>query len=253
VVADRLLGHQEAQAIRDSVAPVVRQLAPLLDDPLRAVRIEAARRLAPFVAQLDARSTVAFERAIAEYEGVQKTHLDRPESWMNLGNLRAARGDAAAAEAAYREALKRDPLFVPAHVNLADLRRQQQRDAEAEATLRAALRAVPSAPALHEALGLALVRQGRKADALAEFAVAAKLAPREARYAYLHAVALHDAGRRADAQRVLSEAAKGTGDREVLLALASYRGEAGDERGATEVLQALAAINPDDPALVRTR
>jgi hypothetical protein len=30
---------------------------------------------------------------------------------------------------------------------------------------------------------------------------------------------------------------------------ARERGEAGDERGATDALKSLAAINPDDPAL----
>jgi hypothetical protein len=35
----------------------------------------------------------------------------------------------------------------------------------------------------------------------------------------------------------------------VLLALASFRQEAGDMAGAERYLRALAAINPDDPAL----
>ena len=162
-------------------------------------------------------------------------------------------GNAAAAEAAYREALRRDPGFVPAYVNLADLKREQQRDAEAEAVLRSGLRAVPDAAALREALGLTLVRQGKKAAALAEFAGARKAAPAEPRYAYLHALALHDAGRRAEAIRLLADAAKRSGDRDVLLALAMYRSEGGDEAGAREALQTLAAVNPDDPALAQMR
>jgi tetratricopeptide (TPR) repeat protein len=172
---------------------------------------------------------------------------------MSLGNLRAVRGDPAGAEAAYRESLKRDARFVPAYVNLADLRREQQRDADAEAVLREGLRAVPNAPALHEALGLTLVRQGKKGAALAEFAAAWKSAPTEPRYAYLHALALHDAGRRAEAIRLLADAARLSGDRDVLLALATYRSEGGDEAGAREALKALAAVNPDDPAVAQVR
>jgi tetratricopeptide (TPR) repeat protein len=251
--ADPLVRHAAVVSLQTARASeLVAALAPLLSDPVRAVRTEAARRVAPFTAQLDAPAASAFERAIREYEDGQKLNLDRPESWMNLGNLHAARGDTASAEAAYREALKRDPRFVPAHVNLADLKRQQRRDAEAEALLRSALGATPNAPALHEALGLALVRQGRKAAALAEFAAASKAAPNEARYAYLWALALDDAGRRPEALRVLSDAAKRGGDRDVLLALATYRQESGDDKGAAEALRMLAAINPDDPAL-RTR
>jgi tetratricopeptide (TPR) repeat protein len=250
--ADPLVRCTAVMALRAADASqLAARLAPLLDDPVRAVRIEAARRLAAIAAQLDPARKPAFERALAEYEAVQKTHLDRPESWLNLGNLAAARADAAAAETAYREALKREPRFVPAHVNLADLKREQQREAEAEAVLRAALKALPNAPALHEALGLSLVRQGRKAEALREFAAASKAAPSEPRYAYLHAVALHDAGRVAEALRMLADAAVKSGDRDVLLALATYRSQGGDESGAAAALRALAAVNPDDPALRR--
>jgi tetratricopeptide (TPR) repeat protein len=252
--ADPLVRHAALAALQAPTAPqLAASIAPLLNDPVRAVRIEAARRVAPHVAGLDAASRPAFERAMAEHEAVQQGNLDRPEAWMNLGNLHAMRGDPAAAEAAFREALKRDARFVPAYVNLADLRREQRRDADAEAVLREGLRVVPDAAALREALGLALVRQGRKGPALTEFAAARKSAPAEARYDYLYAVALHDAGRRAEAIRVLDDAAKRSGDRDVLLALAAFRGEGGDEAGAREALKRLAAVNPDDPALAQMR
>ncbi|HET9023206.1 MAG TPA: multiheme c-type cytochrome [Burkholderiaceae bacterium] len=252
--ADPLVRHAALVALQAPTAPqLVSSIAPLLNDPVRAVRVEAARRAAPHAAPLDAASRLAFDRAIAEYEAVQKGNLDRPESWMNLGNLHATRGDASAADAAYREALKRDARFVPAYVNLADLRREQRRDPEAESILREGLRVAPNAAALHEALGLALVRQGKKGAALAEFVAAAKSAPAEARYAYLCALALHDAGRRPEAIRLLADTAKRSGDRDVLLALAMYRSEGGDETGAREALRALAAVNPDDPALAQMR
>ncbi len=250
--ADPLVRHAAVTAMQAATPEqLVAALAPRLDDPVRAVRIEAARRTAPVAARLDGTSRAAFDKAVAEFEAVQRGNLDRPEAWMNLGNLHLDRGDPALAEQSYRSALKRDPRFVPAYVNLADLKRSQQSDAEAEAVLREGLRAAPDAAALREALGLTLVRQGRKAPALAELAAAHKAAPDEARYAYLYALALHDAGRRADAIRVLSESAARSGDRDVLLALASYRSQAGDESGAAAALRALAAVNPDDPAVSR--
>jgi tetratricopeptide (TPR) repeat protein len=252
--ADPLVRHAAVSALQaPTPEQLVADLAPLLSDPVRAVRIEAARRVAPMAARLDAPSRAAFDTAIAEYEAVQRGNLDRPEAWMNLGNLHLDRGNADAAEEAYRGALQRDARFVPAYVNLADLKRARQSDAEAEAVLREGLRAAPAAPALREALGLTLVRQGRKAPALAELAAAQKAAPDEARYAYLYALALHDAGRRADAVRVLADSAARQGDRDVLLALAMYRSEGGDEAGARAALKALEAVNPDDPALARFR
>jgi len=252
--ADPLVRHAALVALQAPTAPqLLASIAPLLEDPVRVVRVEAAHRIAPHVAQLDAASRPAFDRAIAEYEAVQQGNLDRPEAWMNLGNLHAMRGDPAAAEAAYRGALKRDIRFVPAYVNLADVRREQRREADTEAILREGLGVVPNAPALREALGLSLVRQGKKGAALAEFAAAWKSAPAETRYAYLYALALHDAGRPAEAIRLLADAAKRSGDRDVLLALAMYRSEAGDEAGAGEALKQLAAVNPDDPALAQMR
>lgn len=73
--------------------------------------------------------------------------------------------------------------------------------------------------------------------------------PDSPRHAYVYAVALADAGRRPEAIRVLAESAKRRGDRDVLLALASFREQSGDQAGARQALQALADINPRDPAL----
>lgn len=224
-------------------------LTPRLTDRVRAVRIEAARLLLPAAAQLDAAVRPAFDAAIAEYEASLRHDLSRPEARLNLGNLLLQRGDAGAAEASFKRALALDAGFVPARVNLADLYRSQGREGEADRMLREGLRTAPSAPALREALGLSLVRQGRKGAALPEFAAAARAAPATARYAYLHALALDDAGRRPEALRVLADAARRAPDRDLLLTLAQWRSEGGDEAGAREALSAWYAVNPDDPAL----
>ncbi len=251
---EALVRHTALRAL-ESLPPdgLVALLGPLLADPSRAVRIEAARVLAPVASRLDPERAAAFGPALAEFEAMQRESLDRPESHLNLGNLALGRGDLAGAEAAYRRALAIDPGFVPGYVNLADLERQRGQDAAGEKLLREGLRAAPAAPALHEALAMSLVRQGRKRDALAEFAAAARVAPESARHAWLHALALVDAGRRQEAIRVLERAAARGGDRDVLLALATFRSEAGDEAGASAALRALQAVNPDDPALVPVR
>lgn len=224
-------------------------LAPRLSDRVRAVRIEAARLLLPASAQLDAATRPAFDAALAEYEAALRHDQSRPEARLNLGNLLLQRGDPTGAEAAFRRSLATDPRFVPARVNLADLFRSQGREEDAERLLRDGLRVTPAAPALREALGLSLVRQGRKPEAIAEFAAASRAAPEGARYAYLHALALDDAGQRPQALRVLADAALRAPDRDLLLTLATWRSEGGDEDGAREALSAWYAVNPDDPAL----
>jgi predicted CXXCH cytochrome family protein len=238
---------------QERLAPAERiaALSPMLDDPVRAVRMEAARLLAPVMSSLAAERRTGFDRALSEFEAAQRENADRPESLVNLGNLYLSRGEAARAEEAYRKAIALDARFVPAYVNLADLHRAGRRDADAERALREGLRTVPNAAALREALGLALVRQGKKHEALAEFAAAVKAAPDDSRHTYIYAVALHDAGRRAEAVRVLESAAQRAGDREVLLALAAFKREAGDPAAAARYLARIAEINPDDPATAR--
>jgi tetratricopeptide (TPR) repeat protein len=202
----------------------------LLDDPVRAVRIEAGRLLAaaPDTA-LGAAERARLSDAIDEYIDSQLLNADRPQAQVNLGNLYTRMGRVAEAEAAYRQALALDERFVPAYVNLADLYRQTGREAEAQKTLKQGLAAVPGAASLHHAQGLARVR-GKDLDAaVTALARAAELDPDNARYAYVHAVALDAAGNTAAAIDVLEEAyRRHPYDPEILAALASYARKAGD-------------------------
>jgi predicted CXXCH cytochrome family protein len=246
------LVRRVAVAGQERLVPAERiaALSPMLDDPVRAVRIEAARLLAPAVSSLAAELRAGFDRALAEFEAAQTENADRPEALANLGNLYSSRGETTRAEDAYRKAIALDSRFVPAYANLADLYRVGRRDADAERALRDGLRVVPNTATLREALGLTLVRQGKRREALAEFEAAVKAAPDDPRHTYIYAVALHDAGRRAEAVRLLESAAKRAGDRDVLLALAAFKREAGEPTSAARYLAQLAEINPDDPALV---
>lgn len=218
----------------------------LLGDPVRAVRIEAARLLLDERGTADGPSRAAAER---EFEAAQRTLVDRPEARLNLARLLAARGDAEAAEGELRAARRIDPTYVPAAVNLAEHVRARS-EPEAEALLREALDAVPRAAPLEHALGLSLVRQGRRAEALEWLSRAASHAPDEPRFGYVLAVALEDAGRRDEALAELERVrAETPWFRDAHLALAGFQQAAGDGEGAARTLATLAAINPDDPAL----
>jgi predicted Zn-dependent protease len=207
-----------------------RYALPLLSDPVRAIRIEAAGILAdasPSIASGEQRT--AFERAAAEYVEAQRSNADRAEARVNLGSFEAQRGDTAQAEQDLRAAIKLDPLFVPAYVNLADLYRAQGREADGERVLRDGLRQAPRSAALHHALGLTLVRAKRNAQALSELSKATKLDPVSARYAYVYGVALYSAGRADEAIALLvSTSAKHPADTDLLAALASFYRERGD-------------------------
>lgn len=181
-------------AVYEQLPPLQRRaVMPLLGDPSRIVRMQAARTLAPLADDaFDAAGRAAFQRAAAEYVAAERFNADRPEHRTNLGGFLADRGEAVAAEAEYQAAMRLDPRFVPAWANLADLRRTQGREAEAESTLREGLKLAPDAAALHHALGLSLVRQQRRQEALRELKRAAELEPGNARYNYVYGVAVQE-------------------------------------------------------------
>src|SRR5262245_28359451 len=202
------LVRRAAVAALDFLPPDARigPAVPLLVDPVRIVRIEAARVLAPVRSEaLSQDARAAYERAAAELVDAQRANADRPEFRTNLGTFFATRRRIADAETEFRAALALEPKFVPAYVNLADLYRAEQREPDVRRVLEEGLAAVPDDAALHYALGLALVRAKRSADALTHLERAATRAPDNARFVYTYAVALHSAGRPRQAVGVLEK------------------------------------------------
>jgi tetratricopeptide (TPR) repeat protein len=222
----------------------LRLIPPLLSDPIRTVRVQAALALADFDAS---RLPASFARALDEFLSEQRFNADRPEAQVNLGMMLARRGQPDQAIGAFREAIALDPTFVPAYVNASDMYRSQQNEAAGERILREALARNPAAADAHHALGLSLVRQKRTRDALAELAAAVRLAPRAARYAYVYGVALHDTGSTTDALRVLERSlAAHPFERETLSALATFSEEARQLKDARAYASRLLALDPDN-------
>ena len=247
--SDPLIRHSALGALAGADAATrISLAAPLLRDPVRAVRLEAANLLAGVPAeQLDAEQREALGRALDEYVEAQRLNADRPDGRLNLGSLYVRQRRFEQAEAELRAAMRIEPQFVPAYVNLADMYRGQGRDGDCEKFLRDGLRQVPENAELHHALGLALVRQKRLPDALTELRKAAALAPDSARFAYVYAVGLHSGGKGDAAMQVLEQALKRhPGDRDILLALATFSRDAGHPAKAREYAARLLALAPQD-------
>jgi tetratricopeptide (TPR) repeat protein len=215
-------------------------VSPLLDDPVRGVRMEAASLLAPVQDQVARERAGLLTAALVEYEAAQRENADRPEGHHNLGVLYANERKPEQAEAEYRAAIELDPHFVPAYVNLADLQRQRANEAVAEQTLREGLRALPQDASLQHALGLSLIRQRRYSDALPPLRLAARQSRGDPRYAYVYGVALHDTGKVREAVAILeSTLAQHPYDADLLSALESYARESGDGFKAQRYAQRL--------------
>jgi tetratricopeptide (TPR) repeat protein/ssDNA-binding Zn-finger/Zn-ribbon topoisomerase 1 len=205
-------------------------LTLLLNDPVRAVRIEVAEALAGVPADaLPGEAAAALERATAEYVAAQELNADRPEAHGNLASLFASERRFADAKRELAIALTLDPSFAPAAVNLADLDRELGHEADGERVLREAIVRLPNDASLEHALGLLLVRERHGPEALEHLAAAARLDPANARFAYVYAVALNDAGRNAQALDVLEDdVVRHPYDCDALAALQSFYRDAGN-------------------------
>jgi len=231
----------------------VRTGAASLSDPIRGVRIEAARVLADLPdSQFPADQRAARENVTKEYLESLELNADWPVGNVNLGNLYQRQDHVDKAIAAYERALSLDPHLVAAYVNLADAYRQQKRDDAGEQALRRGLSLMPRAADLHYSLGLLLVRKGDKTAALRELAEAAKLAPDSARYSYVYAIGLNSAGKRHEALTVLKAAdTRHPYDLDVLSALISINREAGNSKEALIYARKAAEALPDDAEIKR--
>jgi predicted CXXCH cytochrome family protein len=225
-------------------------LAPLLDDPVRAVRLAAARDLlAAGNAGLGAWQA-QWSSAIKEYEQVQLNLAERAEANLNLALYYQASGRHDQVEPYLRAALLRDPDFLPAVVSLTQWLEGNARATEAARLLSDALQAHPDSALLQHSRGLALIRGGQADDALSALQMAARLEPQNVQYGYVLAVALHDRGQLAQACEVLEKRLQNQpANRDVRLALIQFYQEAGKNDQARQLLVELSAINPDDPVL----
>jgi Flp pilus assembly protein TadD len=258
VVAAALAGaRDESPLLRLAAASIAVSLGareriavagPLLADPLRAIRVQAAGALAGVPPdRLTPAERAAWPRAADEYVAAQEVAADRPEARTNLGTFYARLGRREEAQAEFRAAVALDRSYVPAYVNAADAARAQGQEEEAVRWLEEGLAAAPRSAALHHALGLAQARRRDAAAALRSLEQAARLEPGNARYAYAHAIALSSYGKTPEALRALQRAAaRWPRDRDVLFALATLRRDAGQLEAARAAARALVAAHPHD-------
>lgn len=185
----------------------VARLAPLLQDPLKAIRLAAVSRLAGAPSELlEPYQRESLEEGIVEYRDAMAYSLDFASSGMNLGNLETALGRPAEAERFYRLSLEVDDLFFPAKMNLAVLLTGQGRNGEAEALLREVLAAYPDNPEAAYSLGLLLVEMGRPEEAVEWLRQAAAAMPRAVRAHYNLGLLEQQLGHLAAAERELRTA-----------------------------------------------
>jgi len=233
----------------------VELVSPLLVDPVKAVRIEAASRLAGTQAQLvEPHRQEALATGLDEYQRTMAYSLDFSFAGHNLGNLYSRLGDGARAERYYREAIAVDDLFYPAKANLAVLLNSQGRNQEAERLLRDVVRDYPDQYDAAYSLGLLLAEMGQMEDAVGFLAVAAGGMPDRGRVHYNHGLGLQALGRMEEAEAALREALSAEPHNpDFLFALGDHYLQRGDARRALEMASRILAEVPDHPGGMRLR
>ena len=224
---------------------------PMMDDPVRAVRIEAARRLASVPdGMLSGVSRAARERGTEAYVEAQMVNADRAFAHENIGLLRAEQGRLDDAVAAYRTALRLDSNARNAWANLADAHRELGDDDASVRVLRDGLARLPDAAGLHHALGLALVRVKQYRQAILPLARAWSLDRGVARHGYMYGVALMSTGQGRDALDVLEAVHEAhPTDREVLQALVTIARDLDEVARALRHARTWQKLDPLDTAL----
>jgi tetratricopeptide (TPR) repeat protein len=220
---------------------------PLLTDPVRAVRIEAARIMAAVPRNmLSEQQRIIIDNAIDEYIDAQRVNADRPEAHINIGLVRLSLSQFESAEKSYLQAIKLDAESINARINLADLYRLQGQDDKAEKILNQALLIAPQNADVHHALGLLYVRNKQMVKALQSLSHANALQPDNHHYAYVYAVALNSDGQTDAAIALLKKILQmHPADTDSFIALISFYKQQGNISSATLYADKLLEIRPE--------
>ena len=184
-----------------------RLLGPLLYDPVKAVRMEAARQLAGEPSQfLNQDQTKLFDSVLTEYIDSMNYSADFSFGRYNLGNLAVSLGQREEAIKHYQAALAIDDLFFPAKSNLALIYNEIGKNSEAETLLREILGAYPELYDTAYSLGLLLAEQQQYDEALVYLTKAADGMPDYARAHYNRGLLLAYQRRDGEAEKALQTA-----------------------------------------------
>ncbi len=234
--------HQPAARRLESVRP-------LLDDSLRAIRIQAAHILADTPLELAPESTRAkLGKARAEYQDSLVASVDFPETQMNLAALAYRLGRPEAAAASFMKALELDPYLGDAWQSLAELQSSLGRNAEAEQTLRRGLEKLPESGPLSYALGLLQAERRDFTEAAASLKRAAHAMQNDGRVRYNLGLVLQYLGQDDAADAMLREALdRAPADFDIVHAVALRDLDFGQFDAAREGAWRLIAISPNRP------
>ena len=239
--ADRLVDLPPAQRI---------DLAfDLLKDPVRTVRMSAARAVADLpVMQLSGDQNAYISKALQEYYEVQQSIADMPGGQLNLGVVYTKRKKYDQAEQSYIEAIRLDPAFLPGYFNLANLYNELGENDSAIKLLRKGISIAPKQGELYYSLGLLLVEEEQLEAAAKALKQAVTLIKDRPRMYYNYGLLLQNLNRRAEAKDALHNAYQlSANDPDIVYALIIFHTQQQGWQQALSFAEELVALLPERP------
>jgi tetratricopeptide (TPR) repeat protein len=228
-----------------------RLVSPMLSDPVKMVRVEAANTLLGTSSEIiKGNDAQRFNRAISEYERSLMLNSDFPANASQLGilYLRMNRYDEAKRWLSF--SIELDSQFEAGYLNLADLYRQLNDDAKTIETLQTGLHVLPKGANLHYSLCLANVRLGKVDEAIKNIQEAIRLSPDNNQYAYVYAIALHDKVNPQQGIAVLKQAlGRQPNNADLLQTMVQWQLEIRNYQEARNYMKQYESIFPGDPIL----
>lgn len=223
-------------------------LNPLIDDPVKSIRLEVASHLADALSQIQGQNAERLGALIDEYRASLAFNADTPTGQLALGILEQQLGYSILAEKAYLRALEIEPHFVPALINLSDLYRAFGNDGEAKELLELALEIAPDSATTNHAFGLYLVRAGQAEKALKYLQAAVQQQDTSPRHVYVFAVALDSRGQTAAAMELIeTESKRWPNNLDLYFLQVGYMDKTGNTDGIHKYLSTLATVAANNP------
>ena len=251
------LMDEEALIRRTAVASIqvpdqeklAKLIGPMLYDPVKTVRIEAASRLAGNLTKhLNADQQKLFKSVLLEFESAMGYSADFSFGRYNLANLYADLDRPQDAISNYEAAIKIDNQFYLAKVNLAMLYNQGGQNDQAEKLLREVVTAQPELYEIAYSLGLLLVEMQQYNDAIAYLEKAAKGMPDRARIHYNLGLLYQQLQRIMRAEKELQRALMLEPESlDFQFGLADHYLKRGMLQEARLIAEKMAAMHPDNP------
>jgi len=163
----------------------ISDLVPMLTDPYRAIRGQAAYLLSHVPQEnLPSKKKKVFDKALNEYREGNEYSADFPAGRLNLGMLYSNLGQNEKAKDAYEKAVEIDTAFVPGLINLALSYNTLRRNTDAEKIYKQLIAQDEDVPGVYYSLGLLLAEENRFEESAKYMEIAGDKDPENARIRY---------------------------------------------------------------------